>query len=446
MTLNKNRRTAVVYLALDLITFFVVMNLVAYLRLSTPQFLVIPLLAPAFVFIVSLHLIDGYGAQADMMSLDYACLHLIASAAGMLATLIFAFVLIRSENELHSSRVAIVASYVFIGALTLLYRRLVYERSVASRGLRHIIFIGGREDFEAFRSECERLRTFKPLVHVSSEDNFAALAEVIQSVETSRLQVEAIVIRESVRNLPAEIPLKLMDFYFAGIPTYTLEIFHQVYWRKIPLYRINPTWLFQEGFQIAREPVFERIKRASDIVLSLIGLAFSLLVILPVALAIRLDDGGPVFFRQRRIGKNQVGFQLIKLRTMRTADGPGDLYTRQGDARITRVGRLLRAARLDELPQLWNVLRGDMSLIGPRAEWDVLVAKYDKEIPSYHFRHLVKPGITGWAQVNYRYGAGTEDTLRKLEYDLYYIRSFSFMLDASIVLKTFHVMILQKGR
>ena len=101
---------------------------------------------------------------------------------------------------------------------------------------------------------------------------------------------------------------------------------------------------------------------------------------------------------------------------------------------------------MDELPQLWNVLRGQMSLIGPRAEWDRLVAEYESKIPSYDFRHLVKPGITGWAQVNYRYGTDIQDTLRKLEYDLYYIRNYSFMLDASIVLKTIHVMLLRKGR
>jgi lipopolysaccharide/colanic/teichoic acid biosynthesis glycosyltransferase len=102
--------------------------------------------------------------------------------------------------------------------------------------------------------------------------------------------------------------------------------------------------------------------------------------------------------------------------------------------------------RLDELPQMWNVLRGDMSLIGPRAEWDRLVEDYSRQIPCYHFRHLVKPGVTGWAQVNYPYGANIEDTIRKLEYDLYYIRHFSFMLDASIVLKTIHIMIFGKGR
>jgi lipopolysaccharide/colanic/teichoic acid biosynthesis glycosyltransferase len=121
-------------------------------------------------------------------------------------------------------------------------------------------------------------------------------------------------------------------------------------------------------------------------------------------------------------------------------------YTQENDERVTIMGRFLRATRLDEVPQLWNVLKGDMSLIGPRAEWLKLVEDYEKDIPCYHFRHLVKPGITGWAQVNYPYGASVEDTLRKLEYDLYYIRYFSFVLDASIVLKTIQVMLFGKGR
>ncbi len=209
---------------------------------------------------------------------------------------------------------------------------------------------------------------------------------------------------------------------------------------------MNQTWLFQEGFQIAREPVFERLKRASDIVLSLLGLILASPLILLAGLAVWLEDRGPVFFRQLRVGRNRVKFSLLKLRSMRPATGSGDPYTQPGDVRITRIGRFLRATRIDEFPQLWNVLRGDMSLIGPRAEWDRLVEEYERQIPCYYFRHLVKPGITGWAQVNYPYGANLEDTLRKLEYDLYYIRHFSFTLDASIVLKTIHIMLFGKGR
>jgi lipopolysaccharide/colanic/teichoic acid biosynthesis glycosyltransferase len=354
-------------------------------------------------------------------------------------------VFIPAGFELQSSRASLFLSFGLLGAVTLAYRRFVYERSVISRGELHIVFVGAKDDFDVFAAECARMGTVTPLVHADSAEKYRAFEEILQSVRESRLLVEAIVVKESGGDLPADAPLKLVQLYFDGIPTYTLEIFHQVYWRKIPLYRINPIWLFQEGFRIAREPVFERIKRGSDIVLSLIGLVLASPFIALAAVAIKLDDRGPVFFGQARIGRHKVPFRLLKLRTMRESTGPGDPYTRKGDARITRVGRLLRSARLDELPQLWNVLMGQMSLIGPRAEWDRLVAEYEREIPCYHFRHLVKPGITGWAQVNYRYGSDVQDTLRKLEYDLYYIRNFSFMLDASIVLKTLHVMLLQKG-
>lgn len=194
-----------------------------------------------------------------------------------------------------------------------------------------------------------------------------------------------------------------------------------------------------------REHVFERLKRLVDILLTVPGIILASPVVALAAIAIKLDDGGPVFFVQTRIGQHKVPFRILKLRTMTASNGSGDLYTRANDSRVTRVGAILRKARLDELPQLWNVFVGQMSLIGPRAEWDRLVQEYEKEIPSYHFRHLVRPGITGWAQVNYRYGEGIQDTLRKLEYDLYYIRNFSFTLDASIVLKTLHVMIQRKG-
>ena len=180
--------------------------------------------------------------------------------------------------------------------------------------------------------------------------------------------------------------------------------------------------------------------------MSLIGLTLFAPIIAVAAAAIWIEDRGPIFFRQTRIGKNRVPFKILKLRSMSTRAEEGPKYTQQADPRVTRVGNFLRASRIDELPQVWNVLKGEMSLIGPRAEWDRLVEEYEREIPCYHFRHLVKPGITGWAQVNYPYGANLEDTRRKLEFDLYYIRHFSFLLDASIVLKTVHVMLFGKGR
>ena len=445
MAINPHRRTAILLLVSDLVSVALVFNLVMFLRGVSSHPFVWPLAAPAVVFAASLFLIDGFGASADMLSLDYACLHLIASFFAALTMLLLTFAFIPPGFELQSSRTAIFLSFGILGPLTLAYRRIRYERTIISRGDRIIVFVGEKADFEIFSDECARMKNQQPLLHADPSEKYKAFESALESIFASRIRVEAIVIRETSREFPADIPTKLVQLYFAGVPTYTLEIFHQIYWRKIPLYRINPIWLFQEGFQIAREPVFERIKRGSDILLSTLGLIAASPVIAAAAVAIKLDDRGPVFFAQTRIGRFKAPFKLLKLRTMRASAGAGDPYTRPGDARVTRVGRLLRSARLDELPQLWNVLVGQMSLIGPRAEWDRLVAQYEREIPSYHFRHLVKPGITGWAQVNYRYGSGVEDTLRKLEYDLYYIRNFSFMLDASIVLKTLHVMLLQKG-
>lgn len=446
MSINPNRRASILLFVLDVLSVALVFDIVTYFRGVSSGLPTWPIFAPAVVFVISLNLIDGYSSVGDRLSLDYASLHLIASFFAALVMLLLTFVFIPAGFELQSSRAAIMLSFAILGPLTLGYRRILYENSAVQRGERKLVFVGEKADFDAFSEECTRMGSHLPLLHADCSHDYKPFEAVLASISESKLQVEAIVVKEAGNALPSDLPMKLVQLYFDGVPTYTLELFHQVYWRKIPLYRINPIWLFQEGFQIAREPVFERMKRGSDILLSVVGLLVSLPLIAMAAVVIKMDDGGPVFFAQNRVGRHRVAFKLLKLRTMREAKGTGDPYTRQGDLRITRAGRWLRNARLDELPQLWNVLRGQMSLIGPRAEWDRLVVEYEREIPCYHFRHLVKPGITGWAQVNYRYGTGLQDTLRKLEYDLYYIRNFSFMLDASIVLKTLHVMILQKGR
>jgi exopolysaccharide biosynthesis polyprenyl glycosylphosphotransferase len=456
-----SRKFMLLLLALDCLVVLMVFNLIGRLRGIIPmggEFMVALLLVPLVLLIFAIYLIDGYRPRTDMMGLDYTSQHVIAMGAAMLATLllIFAFKL-PAGYSLQSSRAVIALSFVLITPVTLSYRRWVHQQFDQQLGERSFVFLGDRASCLAFRQECQRVGTKQSVVFsVVSEESAAPFAggadslrpfrEVIDEVRAGKLAVEAIILRESNRELPPDVSQQLVTLYFAGVPTYTLEFFHQVYWRKIPLYRLNQTWLFQEGFQIAREPVFERLKRVSDVFLAVIGLALASPVILAAGFAVWLEDRGPVFFQQSRIGKNRVPFRLRKLRTMRPDTGGGGAYTQVGDARITRVGRFLRAARIDEFPQLWNVLRGDMSLIGPRAEWDRLVAEYERQIPCYYFRHLVKPGITGWAQVNYPYGANLDDTMRKLEYDLYYIRHFSFMLDASIVLKTIHVMLFGKGR
>ncbi len=451
-----DRKTPLILLCLDAVATLVVFNIISHYRGVTEHFVLTPLLMPFVALVFALYLVDGYRARTDMMSVDYTSVHAIALVSAMLAMLLLTFVFIPEGYELQTSRSVIAFAFLVLVPLTLSYRRMIYEQGSQVRNDRRLVFLGDSAAFDGFREECRQMATPHPLIHTELGSARAAatgvggeriwpFAQVLREVEEERMGIEAIVMRESSQDLPPGTLEKLVRLYFTGVPTYTLELFHEVYWQKIPLYRLNPTWLFQAGFSIAREPVFERLKRASDIMFSIVGLLVAAPIVALLAVAIFAEDRGPVFFRQSRVGRNGVRFKAVKLRTMRNVEG-GDLYTQKGDSRITRIGRFLRSARLDEIPQLWNVFRGDMSLIGPRAEWDRLVEDYERQIPCYYFRHLVKPGITGWEQVNYTYGANLEDTIHKLEYDLYYIRHFSFMLDASIVLKTIHVMVFGKGR
>jgi exopolysaccharide biosynthesis polyprenyl glycosylphosphotransferase len=456
-----NRRLIfLLLLALDFLCVVVVFRFFGWLRgLSVSDLLAItPLIGPFVVLALAIYLIDGYSARTDMLSVSYTSQHTIALLIAAVAMLLVTFVFIKDQYSLQSSRAVIALSFVVLIPLTLSYRRWVALRVAGAVQKRLIVFVGNQASCVAFKEACEKNRFGREVLYVAmdttSHESMSPLVE-LEMHAASRLlplleeftgRVEAIVLHESSRDLRFAVTEKLMELHFSGVPSYTLELFHEVYWRQIPLYRLDQTWLFQEGFQIAREPVFERLKRFSDVVLALGGLILFSPLLLICVVAVWSERQGPVFFVQTRVGKNRMPFDLYKFRTMRPQAENADPYTRPGDSRITRVGRLLRAARLDELPQLWNVLRGEMSLIGPRAEWVKLVARYEREIPCYHFRHLVKPGITGWAQVNYPYGGNLDDTLRKLEYDLYYIRYFSFILDASIVLKTIHIMLFGKGR
>ena len=439
---------------LDAIVVMLIFNLTGYARgvieLDTPILAALQL--PVLVHVLSVYLIDGYNSRTDMMSITYTSLHVIALFAALLITLLLTYAFIPGGFPLQTSRFVTSVSCLAVIPVTLGYRRFFYQRQHTRRQQRYFLFLGSPESGLAFKEECRKNRMMQAVLYATNETfvrpaamSIPPFGNVVNYLDEYAGRIDAVIIRESNSDLPPQVAQRLMELQFSGVPTYTLELFHQVYWRKIPLYRLNQTWLFQEGFQIAREPVFERLKRITDICLSLLGLTLFLPIFPFVAAAIWLNDRGPIFFYQDRVGRNRVLFEAYKLRTM-YVHTTGDAYTREGDARITPIGRFLRASRMDEVPQLWNVLSGDMSIIGPRAEWLKLVEEYERQIPCYHFRHLVKPGITGWAQVNYPYGANLEDTLRKLEYDLYYIRYYSLVLDASIVLKTIQVMLFGKGR
>ena len=208
---------------------------------------------------------------------------------------------------------------------------------------------------------------------------------------------------------------------------------------------IKPSWLiFSDGF--ARSQVTRVVKRAFDLVGAFIGIVLAAPLMLLTAIAVRLDSPGPVLYRQDRVGENGRIFTLSKFRSMRAdAESGTPIWAKDKDDRVTRVGRFIRLTRLDELPQFWNVLRGDMSFVGPRPERPFFVEQLAQEIPFYTQRHAVRPGLTGWAQVKYQYGSSIEDATEKLRYDLYYIKHLSIVFDLTILIDTVKVILSGKG-
>lgn len=242
-------------------------------------------------------------------------------------------------------------------------------------------------------------------------------------------------------------PLRdIMACKLSGIEVVDAPSFYEQMTGKLLLESITPSWfIFSEGFKITH---WCRVaKRFTDVVCATIGIILTAPFLPVVALLIKLDSAGPVFFRQKRVGEKERIFTIYKFRTMgvEAEKGTGAVWAQEHDPRVTRLGRFLRKSRIDEIPQLFNVLKGDMSLVGPRPERPEFVEKLKEVIPYYSERHFVKPGATGWAQVRYPYGASIEDALEKLRYDLYYIKNISLAFDMMIILETIKVVLFRRG-
>ncbi len=239
---------------------------------------------------------------------------------------------------------------------------------------------------------------------------------------------------------------KLLKYKMQGVVIEQGISFYERVTGRLLVENMEPSWIiYSEGFSLSRWQIM--VKRLVDILLSLAILFFSSPIMLLSALIIKIESAGPVFYNQERVGNKNVPFKVYKFRSMRQdaeQDG-GAVWAQENDDRVTFFGRLIRKFRIDELPQLWNVLKGDMSLVGPRPERPVFVEMLAETIPFYQIRHDVKPGITGWAQVCYPYGASQEDALRKLEYDLYYMKNLSIPMDLLVVFMTVKTVLCKKG-
>lgn len=357
--------------------------------------------------------------------------------------------------EFHVARSVLVYAVVFAFVGIMITRFLFYKIVNLDRLKRRVLVIGsGKKAHQLITINDSFIHRGFTIV------GFLALPDEISVVDqnqiisydnkiiaiTEEYKIDEIII--AIDDMSLELPLAdLLDCRMSGLTIMNIMGFYEREQGIISLENVNPSWLvFCSGF--AQGDLRSLEKRFFDMFASLILLCVAWPFMLLTALAILLECGfkGPVLYRQVRVGEKNHNFELLKFRSMKTdAEKNGAQWAQQNDNRITRVGRVIRKCRIDELPQIFNVLRGDMSFVGPRPERPEFVQGFNERIPYYRERHRVKPGITGWAQLCYPYGADENDTIQKLQYDLYYVKNYSLFLDLSIMINTVEVILWGKG-
>lgn len=340
---------------------------------------------------------------------------------------------------------------IAIAFFLLLLIRIIFIRTIDQDTLkRRVLVLGAGQQAQQISQQLRRRtdrRGFLVVgyVHVRGEhdvvdENMILRPDVPLLTLAKKLQVDEIVIAVGDRRRKSFPVHELLDCKLSGVDVIDLLGFYEREVGKIKLDVLNPSWLiFSDGFNQSHWFNFE--KRVFDVLVSMVLLFLVWPAMLLVALAIKLEEGprAPLIYRQVRVGQHWKLFNVYKFRSMRVdAEKNGAQWAQKNDSRVTRVGEFIRKVRLDELPQIFNVLKGDMSFVGPRPERPEFVTNLTEEIPYYAERHRVKPGITGWAQVCYPYGASQKDSLEKLQYDLYYIKNYTLFLDFVVILQTAH--------
>ena len=394
--------------------------------------------------------VGAYSPQA-LQSIRFATARwLVAVSLGIILLAILAFALPGVTLWRSISLYAMIISFVLIFADRVLLSSLIGGEAFKRR----LIVLGAGKRADRIRVIEERSGSGFTVV------SFIAMSEGEQMVEEAiargainnlkkfviRMNASEVVLAlEERRNaLPLEDLLRIKT---TGVHVNDMSTFLERETGRVDLDSVNPSWLiFSDGFSSGRR-LSTIAKRIFDVIVSLLLLVLTGPIILLFAGIIKLESKGPAFFRQTRVGLFGEPFEILKLRSMRTdAEAGGKaIWASENDPRITRVGRLIRKIRVDELPQTWSVLKGEMSFVGPRPERPEFVAELEQEMPYYAERHMVKPGITGWAQINYPYGASVEDARQKLEYDLYYAKNYTPFLDLLILLQTLRVVLWPAG-
>jgi len=339
---------------------------------------------------------------------------------------------------------------ICLSILSTVLRFLIFKIAYSILPRQNILFLGTEKEYEELSKILLRYNEYD-LVHVTENKALNANYYILNKSNTEELlrekleKADIIVIGDYRVN--KELARELIEKRLNGKKIFDYSSFYETLAKKLPIKLLEDEWfLICPGFEKVGDGFYSKVKRIVDVAISTILLIITSPLFLIIPIIIKISSRGPIFYVQERSGLDEKRFKLIKFRTMvNNAEENGPQWASENDPRVTRVGKILRKLRLDELPQLINVLKGDMSLIGPRPERDYFIRELKAKIPYYSLRFYVKPGITGWAQINYRYGASIEDAIEKLAYDLYYIKNMSLLLDISIILKTIRVVLLGHG-
>lgn len=411
-------------------------------------------LSPLLTFAVALQTamvaVGVYGIDA-LLSLRFAAARmLVAISLGVILLSMMFFMLPGTTLWRSNSLYAMVLAFTL-----LMLARAVFGKLLGSEGFkRRVLVLGAGHRAERIRNLATGPGAgFVVVGHVAMNDCEPVIPTAINRMHIESLAEHATLLNASEVVLALEerrnaLPLNdLIRVKTTGVYVNELSSFLERETGRVDLDSVNPSWLiFSDGFSSGRR-LSSFGKRLFDLVASLVLVLLTLPVILVTALAIKLGSRGPVLFKQERVGLYGEPFSLFKLRSMhQDAEVSGEaVWAQRDDPRVTGIGKWIRKLRIDELPQAWNVLRGDMSFVGPRPERPSFVADLEARLSYYAERHMVKPGITGWAQINYPYGASLEDSRHKLEYDLYYAKNYTPFLDILILLQTLRVVLWPDG-
>lgn len=421
--------------------FLIAYEVVAHPNMRSSSF-VLPILA-GVVWVIGLFVVDGYGFQIPSSRFQSAIAVIKATPFALLGGVLAFFI----EPYVMTRPLIVVAT--LIGALLLIVMRTTAFRVMLHESLAVRAVLLGRtepnsqimETLRAARFECRIVaRVIGP---VDSHEQRDQLIAAVREIFANHTADELIVTSNDLRVLPGLVE----ECVTHGVRVVTASSLVERYMGIVPVDSIDTHWYLSLPDNDLWERPYAVVRRIIDLVLS-VAISVPFLFVLPLlALLIKLDSNGPVILRQERVGHHGRVFKLLKLRTMRVdAEANGAVFAERRDPRITRVGRVLRATRLDEVPQLLNIARGEMSFIGPRPERPELIRQLEREIPRFSARLLVKPGLTGWAQVRGGYASTTSEMTRKLEYDLYYIKNRSFRLDLQILASTLVAVVGLAGR